>query len=239
MPPGDRAARWNEKRRLRRATETDEEREERLAKQRAQYAARRQRSITGEESASTSLASESDSTSTSSERWNATKRMRRARETSEERLQRLEKERPIRERQNEKRRKRRAEEAGSRLQFSEAVAEERRAEHATRVGEFESATPSQAGAFRYQSADESKAKKHHARAVQAKPRVRPIGLAGRGFTMSTKPFHAVQQSLCQRNENANVSASGERQLQRCKLLHVLASCRTARDGQKKKTETTL
>ncbi|XP_075538513.1 uncharacterized protein LOC142572938 isoform X2 [Dermacentor variabilis] len=35
--------------------------------------------------------------------------------------------------------------------------------------------PSQASAFRYQSADESNAKKHHARAVQAKPRVRPIG----------------------------------------------------------------
>ncbi|XP_065305470.1 uncharacterized protein [Dermacentor albipictus] len=66
--------------------------------------------------------------------------MRRVRETSEERRQRLEKERPIRERQNEKRRKRRAEEAGSRVQFSEAVAEERRAEHARRVGEFESAT---------------------------------------------------------------------------------------------------
>ncbi|XP_054932097.1 uncharacterized protein [Dermacentor andersoni] len=204
MPPGDRAARWNEKRRLRRATETDEEREERLAKQRAQYAARRQRSITGEESASTSLASESDSTSTSSERWNATKRMRRARETSEERLQRLEKERPIRERQNEKRRKRRAEEAGSRLQFSEAVAEERRAEHATRVGEFESATPSQAGAFRYQSADESKAKKHHARAVQAKPRVRPIGFlfavrhryTNRPFVVQIRKSEEMSPGLC-------------------------------------------
>ncbi|KAK8772606.1 hypothetical protein V5799_024149, partial [Amblyomma americanum] len=101
----------NAKRRLQRATETDEEREERLAKRRAQYAARRQRSE-GVSEASTSDSTrgigDSVSISTSSERWNATKRQRRAMETIEERQQRLEKERLRQEGRNVANRQKRA-----------------------------------------------------------------------------------------------------------------------------------
>ncbi|XP_077498790.1 uncharacterized protein LOC144109897 [Amblyomma americanum] len=101
----------NAKRRLQRATETDEEREERLAKRRAQYAARRQR-YEGVSEASTSDSTsgigDSVSISTSSERWNATKRQRRAMETIEERQQRLEKERLRQEGRNVANRQKRA-----------------------------------------------------------------------------------------------------------------------------------
>nr|XP_054928237.1 uncharacterized protein LOC126533695 isoform X2 [Dermacentor andersoni] len=92
MAGKERAARQTAKRKLQRATETAEEREVRLAKRRAQYAAKQQRSST-ESEVKDEVASVSGSTSTRSERRNATKRRIRAEETLEQRQQRLEKER--------------------------------------------------------------------------------------------------------------------------------------------------
>ncbi|XP_077517605.1 uncharacterized protein LOC144128233 isoform X3 [Amblyomma americanum] len=103
MSARERAARQTAKRKLQRATETGEEREVRLAKRRAQYAARRQRSTA-------EVKDEASSTSTRFERRNATKRRMRAEETPEQREQRLVKERAYRKKQSEKREEQRAEE---------------------------------------------------------------------------------------------------------------------------------
>nr|XP_054925502.1 uncharacterized protein LOC126528975 isoform X6 [Dermacentor andersoni] len=142
----ERAARQTAKRKLQRATETAEEREVRLAKRRAQYAAKQQRSST-ESEVKDEVASVSGSTSTRSDRRNATKRRIRAEETPEQRQQRLEKERAYRKRQSEKRKEQLAEEMVL-LQTQECLTDanieqreaERCEEHARRVREFESAT---------------------------------------------------------------------------------------------------
>ncbi|XP_070384209.1 uncharacterized protein C05D11.13-like isoform X2 [Dermacentor albipictus] len=146
MAGKERAARQTAKRKLQRATETAEEREVRLAKRRAQYAAKQQRSST-ESEVKDEVASVSGSTSTRSERRNATKRRIRAEETPEQRQQRLEKERAYRKRQSEKRKEQLAEEMVL-LQTQECLTDadieqreaERCEEHARSVREFESAT---------------------------------------------------------------------------------------------------
>ncbi|XP_054932099.1 uncharacterized protein [Dermacentor andersoni] len=96
--------------------------------------------------------------------------------------------------------------------------------------------PSQAGAFRYQSADESKAKKHHARAVQAKPRVRPIGFlfavrhryTNRPFVVQIRKSEEMSPGLCDGSLRLMILNDGFTSRSTADDLELPNSCQTGR-----------